>query len=532
MGRSISTTQAPIYSNSLKIQANEDIAAGDLVEIDAVAGKGSRVRVTDYAVVPTMIYGTAQTSTATGRIVAQTTVISGQTQAYSRQAVVQISDGSIFTLTNYSPSNGIKLNKYSPSGTLLGTVAVNTTSNSFYNHHLLLLSNGNLACLYQYTGPLTYAVYDQSLALVKTATNVSENASTASFCFSAVALDGGGFAIVYQQEADLLLTRLNTFDNTGTQVLAPTTIWARTGTAGAQRHRMGQLSDGNLAIVVTCTSGTGSVGLNHGIVTTGGASVLAFNNKDTVAVSSLPELSILPGYYCFSYANGTNQLAYVCNNAGTVQGAGFSAGPATGASNNKTRIVNDGTTFYLLWHRQSDTASMLTKLPTTGTGDVSAMLSTTPYNHFLDAFCENEAIVFATMAGSGAATPYLYVASISTMALVGTSGTAFGVAASATNGQYQRLIPGGDSSFICLYDYATAAATHLCIGKYANTAIVGVANASASAGGLCDVSQNSGAYSCNPIMGSPSKAFDMSATTTLYGNKGTVLNNGVVLKGM
>lgn len=534
MGRSISASPAPIYSNSLNILANEYLAANDLVEMDAITGKASRVRVTDYAAVPTMNYGTAQTTTATGMILAQTEVINTQTLAYSRQAVVQSSDGSIFTLTNNSgvQVQGVKLNKYSPVGALLGTVIVDGTGATYHNYHLLLLSNGNLACVAQTLSSLYYAIYDQNLSVIRAGGNAADFAANALYYFSAVALSGGGFAIVYQQDTNLLLTRLMTFDNAGTQVLAPTTIWTRTGTAGTQYHKMAQLSDGNLAIAVVCSAGTGSIGLNHGVVTTGGATVLAFNNKTTAGNSTFPELSVLPGYYCFSHANGTNQVAYVCNNAGIVQGAGFTAATTSGNASNKTKVVNDGTTFYLLWHRSSDTGAMLTSLPTTGTGYVDAMLSTALYDYYLDAFCENGAIICATMRGGTTVSPQLYVARISTMALVSTSGTLFGVNSNVTNGQYHRLIPGGDCSFICLYDYASAAKTNLCVGKYANTAIIGVANANANAAALCNVSQNAGAYSCNPIIGSLTKAFDMSATSTLYGNKGTVLNNGVVLKGI
>lgn len=529
MGRYITPTPAPIYSNSLDISTNEAIAARDLVEMDAITGKASRVRTTDCAAVPTVIYGTAQTSAATGMIVAQTEVINNQTQAYSRQAVVHGADGSIFTLTNGSASVGMKLNKYSPAGALLGTVAVDT-ANSYVNHHLLLLSNGNLACMGQYTGAQKYAVYNQALAAVKgiTAMEVPSDAH-----FSAVSLSAGGFAAVYQQGANPLLARLTTFDNSGTEILTPTTIWTRTGTAGTQYSRIAQLSDGNLAIAATCTSGTGSTGLNHGVFTTGGDTVLAFVNKDATAGGYMfPEISVLPGYYCISKPNGTNQLAFVFNNSGTLQGAGFTAATSAGNSLNKTKLVSDGTAFWLIWARSSDGSVMVTKIPATGSGYVTTVLTAASYNQYLDAFCENGAICYVTMDGSTNTRPYLWVVNTTLMSLVFSSNTPFGVAPSTASGSFPRIIPGGDSSFIVLYDYQSTPATNLCLGKYANTAIIGVANANASAGALCNVSQNSGAYSCNAIGGSPAKAFDMSSTPALYGNKGTVMNNGVVLKGM
>jgi hypothetical protein len=82
-----------------------------------------------------------------------------------------------------------------------------------------------------------------------------------------------------------------------------------------------------------------------------------------------------------------------------------------------------------------------------------------------------------------------------------------------------------------MYDYATTSATHLCIGKWANTSVIGVVAADTAADSLAPVHQNAGAYTVNAIAGSPSKAFDMS-TAQLRGNSGTVLNYAVVLDGM
>jgi hypothetical protein len=519
-------------NNTLPITAGEALTRNDLVEIVATDGKAYRVRSTDAAAVATITYGTDQTSAATGRIVAQTTIVAGATLAYSRQAVVRDSSGNIFTLTADSTNVGLRLSKYSPSGTLMGSVVL-TGSNVQSNHQLILLSNGNLASVAYRGTNYYYAVHDSALAEVKTLTASAE--TSADYYFSAIALSGGGFAIVYQQTTNPLLSQLATYDNTGTAVLAGTTIWTRTGTTGSQLHRAVQLSDGNIAVAVSSENTVSSIGLYHGVVTTGGASVLAFTSLDTTLLSISPEISTFTGYYCVARANATNQLAFVFNNAGTLQGSGFTAATTNGTTENKSKLINDGAAFWLIWANDTGMVEQLTKLPVAGTDYITTNITTsgtTNYGYLMDAFYENGAIVGVAMDGSGNVKPLLFVASTASGLLVGAAATLFGSAPGTTNGYYPRIISGGDGAFICLYDYATTASTNLCIGKYSNTAIVGVAAATTSSGSLVPVKQNAGAYSCNAVAGSPAMAFDMSATTALYGNKGTVMNNCVVLKGI
>ena len=520
-------------AGTFKLKAGVAIAQNDGVQLGP-DGKAWPVKVTDYAAVANCAYGTAQTNAATGRIVAQTSIVGSSTQAFSKQAVVQGSDGNIYTLTDDAASTGLRLTCYSAAGALIAQATLDV-ANSYKNHHILLLSDGTLACLAQYSTFLNYAVYDGLLNPVKTLASVGEascNVLAGGSLFSACTLAGGGFAVVFAQEANRLLSRLATFSNAGVAVLAPTTIWTRTGTAAAQYHKMRQLSSGNLVVAVSSTNTVSSIGLYHGIVTTGGASVLAFTNLDVASMASFPELSVMAGYYCVARANATTQLASVFSNIGALQGAGFTN--ATVTNSNRIKVVNDGAAFWLIWPWADGVnpgREKLTKLPTAGAGYVTTNIDTvtSQYNRYIDAFYENGMIVAVSQDGGTSSAPALWVISTATCQLVNASKTDFGSAAS-TAGLLHRVIPGGDFSFICVYEFTTAQETFLAIGKYANTAVMGVALAAAAEGSLVSVGVAAGAYATNQLNGTASKQFDHSAAN-IYGNKGALLSNGAVLKG-
>lgn len=134
------------------------------------------------------------------------------------------------------------------------------------------------------------------------------------------------------------------------------------------------------------------------------------------------------------------------------------------------------------------------------------------------------------MAGSGGFAPSMWVISIKSGILINGSVTLFGVAPSSGNGSYPRVASGGDRSFIAMYDYASSAATNLFVGKYAKTAIIGVAQNSAAADTSVKLYSQAGAYETNEIAGTPS-AFDHSINSVV-GNKGSILPFSVTLKGI
>lgn len=518
---------------TFQLTAGAALVANALVEISGIDGKAYPVTTSDYAAVANCNYGTAQTSAATGRIIAQTSVIGvNSTDVGLNKPLAIAGDGSILALTLSTGAFGIQLNKYTASGAFVNALVLHAGggTNPFYSRQIIQLSNGNFAVFGEYSldSTIWFGIVDVNLNVIKAFSTFGE-AVQSNQLLAPVALSGGGFAVLYQQSANGLLSRLTTYDNTGTVVLAPTTIWTRTGTSGYGYFRMAQLSSGNLAIAWDSANTVSNIGLFYGVVTTGGAIVQAFTSLDTVSAVALPELSVLPGYFAIGKVNATNAKAYVFSDAGVAQGAAFSAATT---SNSQQRMANDGVNFWMMWMRTSDSAAALTKIPVTGTGYVTSTLSTsaTLYGTATDIFIEGSSLVIVAPQ-SGANTNLLFVASLLTGALAGAS-TPFGTAASSSNSGAPKIVPGGDLSFVCLYGYVTTAGTFIAAGKYANTAILGVATGSASQGALVSISPSAGIYNTQAVRGSQTLPFDMTTGANIYGNRGSIVPNSAVLKGM
>jgi len=521
---------------TLQLIAGDAITKDDLVEVSALTGKVYPVEVSDYSAVPTVTYGTAQTSTATGEIVATTYIVLGNTLAYARQQVlVNDTDKSIYTLTNHLIANGLLLTRFTPNGDILFSVDIDATATAYNNHHMFYLSNGNIAVVAMSSTSYYYAIYDTSLNVV-TAKTTSAETCLAAGRLSAIALSGGGFAVVFQQLTNPLLSRLATYDNAGAIVLAATTIWTRTGTTGPQYHKIEQLSSGNIVVAVSSANTVASIGLFHGIVTTGGVSVLAFTNLDTTSAALLPELSILTGYYCIARKENGTVNASVFNNAGTIQGAETSTVSSTSVNENFAKLVNNSVdTFWLLCPSATPAKTVLVKIPITGTNYVTTAVQATGtlYDCHIDAFYDDGFIICTSTPRVSASAPVLWIVDTTTGLLVTASATTFGSMPGSYLADSIRVIYGGTGVFICVYAAAaTGPYTALVVGKYANTAIIGVAGASANEGSLVPIYQSAGAYKINELLGSTNKSFDNNTTTQCYGNKGTMIRNSVVLRGI
>lgn len=521
---------AAMRQDAFKVKAGTVVAVNDLLELGP-DGRAYPVECSDYAAVANCTYGTPQTTIATGMVVAQTQVVSGQTIAPHRQALLQGVDGSLYA-TTLATTTGIMLTRYSASGALISQVVAISTG-VYENHQAFFLSNGNICVIAgSPDSTISFAIYDPLLNPVKAVTALSQ--TQRSSCFSSCALTGGGFAVIYQYSTTQLESKFVTYDNTGTVVTAPVTVWARTGTSGIQYHRLMLLSSGNLAVAVHSNNTVSSIGLFYAVLSPTGTIVKAFTNLIAVSGGSyIPELSVMSGYFVVSKADGTNVLAFVFDDAGNLQGSGFSAATTINTAQNQLKLLNNGTDFWLLWSRSTDSKVCLTKIPITGTGYTTTVVTTTTtqYDHYFDAFAENGLIVAVSLNGTTSVSPVLWVISQATGFLISTSATAFGVNAVTANGTKQKVIPVGDFAFACLYDYSSPVSTNLAVGKYANTAVLGVANTSAAANTLVSTSQKAGGYAINAVKGSTSKAFDHSATN-IIGNKGTIMNYGAVLKGI
>ena len=527
------TGELRAVSESSQISVGNTVSRDDLLYLCGLSGKGFSVDVTDYAAVKGLTYGTAQTDAATGRIVAQTAINAQATSPGSRLAVLQLVNGSILTLSSYlSGIGGARLTQFAADGSVLKSIDVDSTVTEAGQYKLLKLSNGNIAAVFCMHGTpynIKIAIYDSNLNEIKALTVIASVPTNSPF-YDAVALSAGGFAVLYQDEASPLLSKLITFDNSGTAVLAATTVWTRTGTTGPQYHSMAQLSNGNLAFAISSTNTVSSIGLYYSIWTAVGVQVLAATSLGAVSLAAFPEIVSGIGYFAIARANGTDQKAWVFDNAGAVQGTGFSVASTAGNASNKIKVMWDGVAFYLIWHRSSDTKCVLTKLPVTGTGYLTTVITTsvTQYNFYLDAFIVDGFILAISMSGvnSGADAPTMWIVDTASGALVSAAGTTFG-SAPTTSGKFPAVISGGDRAFIAMYDYENTAGTNLCVGKWASTAVLGVSADSATKNITVAVQNKPGTYKINPIGGARNKAFDMSSGTIL-GGKGVMVAGGSV----
>lgn len=478
----------------------------------------------DGLIYPVLTTDYASVANAGSQIIAQTQITSAFTSGEDRQAFAVGPDGCLYFVTPNSGGNGCKLTRYTPMGTQPISVVLDSTATALNQKRIFFLSNGKIAVVWACGTNLQFTILDSGLNTVVATTVIDAS------CFAgsndAIPLTGGGFAVCWLNSPN---QKFAIYGNNGAAVYASATIqtW---GAAPGAYTRMAQLSSGDVAIAVV-VSATGTNGLYHAIRSTVGAQVLAMTNLDSTASLILPEISSLNAFYAITKQIGPGSLikGWVLNNAGAVQGAPFSASTAFG-NNRNSKLVNDGTAFFLLWSDSNATGSLkMTKLPTSGTGYIS-QLTNAPgsYGTYIDAFYERGMIGVINVS-SGNVTPSFFVIRPDFVLMNNNPG--FGVAPGTNIGSAPAIIPVGDFAFAACYDYSATAGTNFYIGKYANSAVIGVAAAATGVGNLVGVSGLAGAYLCNGLRGTASKQFDHSATN-VYGNKGALLSNGAVLKGL
>lgn len=512
-------------TNSIGFLAGETVAANDLISFERYTKKGWKVSDTILAATGTMTTGTAQTDAASGRILAQTSLSTLQTPAYARQALVKDTEGNIFTLTSRS-TGGVTLTKTSTNGDVLFIAAVDGTAAVSYNHHLLLLDNGSLACIWAADTTLQFSIVNTTTGVyVKAKTTIDTLQAP---YFAAVKLSAAGFGVLYQPAGAPLTSVYASYSNTGTVAQAATTVWTRTGTSGNQYHKMIQISNGNIAAAITSNNTVSDIGLFVGVFSTAAVSVSAFTNFNTTNVAQYPEIDMLTGYFAVSYLDGTNHSLYVFNDAKTQQGS-TQAYAVTSTGSGKWKLLNDGTDFVNLI--PLTTLVLIQKITIGGLlrSEQGTNLGSSLQNFFIDGFYEKGLLFYAAMSGTTAASPVFFIVDAATSRGLSASLTSFGTAPATTNGSYIRVIPGGDFTFIASYDYANVAATNLCIGKYSNTSIIGPAQTAISANATGYSYAEKGSYRINKITGQNGKSFDHS-TNLIAGNKGVLTTYGIKIK--
>jgi len=520
-------------ANNFNLTAGAALSQNDTV-LMGPDGLGYPAICTDYAAV----------ANAYTQIVAQTTIDSATYSPQINRVPSPIigADGSVYILSNSAGSGASPTNfavrRYSSAGALLGSVILSNVSGTSLISKFFKLSNGNYCAVFGLitTGVnLYYCIIDPNLNIVVPTAAIETSYSNS--VFDATPLSGGGFAVCYQLQGTPASQRLAVYSNTGAVTMAPTTIQTWTGTANPVNTQMAELSSLNIAISFN-SHFTTTVGLYYGIFSPVGASVLAISNLDTVSTGGYntytnPEISSLPGYFAVARQNGTNMKAFVFNNAGALQGSAFSQASNT-VNKWGTQLLNDGAKFYMVWSGASVTNFSV--LPTTGTGyttkDVTSACphvgTSIPTSGF-SAFTERGFVVLNS---------YNVDTSGQSFGIVDMAGniiktsTNFGTGAGTTGLPSGRVTPLGDYTFHAYYEQANVAGQFFYIGKYANSSILGSCASATPVGTLANIAQNAGSYPSNKLGGTSPKTFDHTTGANQYGNKGVLLTNGIVLKGM
>jgi hypothetical protein len=458
------------------------------------------------------------------------------------QIIVDPNTGNIIVAAPVS--GGSSLLRYSDIGSALNNVSV-----GFYINHLFFLSNGNI-CAVGATSPnsgtnhAAFAIYDLGLNLVHSNLSIGtlylgapSGLGVGGFP-AATPLSGGGFAMGYIVSGGLSAS-LTTFDNTGTQVLAPTAIQTFSGTISNAGIKMAQLSNANLAVCFN-TAQSVPTGLSFVIVTTAGVSVVANTVVDALdgggtgggGCTSFIELSVLNGVFCvgrgFFNCTGAHTLAMVYSNAGVLQGTGYtsSAYSKAGQYGISVKILNDGTQFWVV----DATNQNIIQVPATGTGALATQVS------FGSTESVDAAIAGSTMIViSGTQTGTTYWAQVQmpdpTRAINSPQlDIPITSLLTSTTTNAPRVITTVDQVALL---YPDNNGTELSIVRYGDLSIVGLAGkavVAGSAGTLFSVNTGPGAYSCNLLQGSTRGVFFDHSTQP--GNKGSLFSYGVHLDGL
>jgi len=521
MGRIISGASgsaggsSDLSSGLVSLIAGASFAKDDLAQI-AFDGQVYPVTDGDYAKI----------ANKNSAVIAETTVIAGgMYDSGNRLPVLRSADGSIFTGNTTSGNAGFRVNKYSSVGALLAqSPGIGSNTYLTYSPLLAFLQNGKIVATWADNNggqKLNYAILDSDLNVVKAAATIG--GGPYGLIYGLVALADGGFAVLYQDYTTNTEIKLGVFDNAGTATLAPTTIFTVSG--GTTYCFMKQLSSGDLAIAYSNLND----GQGYAIFTTAGVQVKAKTSQSAYASATWAEIDVIAGTFVIAWRSSNSIVTVgVYNNAGALQGGITTVGYVIGDNKPAFKIVNNGTYYYLVFSNSSSSKLAILKIPTTGTGFATTNLSTAQYGLSIDAYYDIGRIHIAASGASGAPT-------FSIWTVDGVSfydSTSFGTAPT-TGGSVIAVIPGPQFSFIAVWADVSTAAQKLMCKKWGDTAIIGVAAVSAATGTLVDIKPLAGAARVNHLSIATSPlSFDHTTGTNIPGNKGFMLANGVILKGM
>jgi hypothetical protein len=531
------------------------IASGDVVLIGGPGGELWSAGTSDYAAVP-----------SAGSLQAQTSIVAQAMPGSSRQPIARDKLGNLYIAGTKAGGN-LVLYKYTPSGTLTASAVLDATATSVNTAQIFQLQNGAFAVVYaRATGALYFVVFDAALSIIAGPISVAtEYHSTNVVYHASCSLSGGGFAIAYQTNAGTGIS-LATYSNIGAVVLAAVSIQTLASGAAQQFLRLEQLSSGNLVCGYRGSMTAGGIaGTSFNIITVGGSAVIGPVSVDTVATIGFLELNVLTGFFAIADANGTNLIAGVYNDAGTVQGTGYSVGNTLNSiAYPQIKLTNDGTQFWLVWFSSVANGIYTIALPVSGIPGASASglgsASFTASTFAMDAVIVNGLIVVFAASSAllgqfwmgiglpdpslGIVNPYIRNAPSPFGTAAATSGSNWPRIISSGAGLYRGINPpagqptqsalSGDFTIILVYDQQNVNATFFGIQKIEPTAIVGIALKSVAVntqGSLVTINPGPGEYPANNLGGSSGIAFNHIGLAPA-GTAGTLYSSGIALSGI
>ena len=528
------TLQAELLKNGgiVSITAGEAFAANDaaLVGPDNLAWK---IRTTDTAAVANA--GDLSTA-ALGQIQATTAFIGASASQFStgtlliRPSIIQHKNGDIYGIgPNATGAQGAIVTRWTAGGRKVNQVALSTagTANNWWT--IIQLANGNVlaAC------DAGVRIYDANLTLVNSAPMTWTNSGFGSPCPAFIPLAAGGYVVAFQSATSANI-KAGIADNTGAVVVAIGIISAVGGGAGAGLVTGKQLSNGDV-VIATRTSALGAYVGVFSSTTMGVTSAMVQIGYSNTGPTVPVEIAVVTGFFALLLgSDSTNILGGVYTNAGVLVGANFTVPNTLATATGQFKLLSNGVdTFYALYPQTTSNFSLY-KWTTAAAFTLNTLAAgTAGFNSYnFDAFYEKGKICIG-INNTGNTNPKLSVVDVASGGLIAPP-FVFGTAATAA-GTYAGICSTGDYSFACIYDTSNAVGTFSFMGKYANTAVSGVVFAAVAAGTQAKVLGGPGAFPINQIGGTNGRAFDhtlsASSPTNISGNKGTLLQNSLVLKG-
>lgn len=533
------------------------IAANSLMEIGGPGNEAWPIATTDYAVA------------GLGTIAAEAKFASSGYQQASGtySAVARDRLGNIYTAFPGVAASVLYVTKTSPTGDVIASATM-VAASVVSSPAIVQLQNGNFVLAWN-DSSTKFLIFDSALNIlagaitVGTAYAVVAGVTALGLC----ALSGGGFAVAYQSSAGTAIN-FATYDNSGTQVVAPTNIQTLT-VVSAEFMALAQISNGNIVCAFNGSAQSGGVtGSSHVVVTTAGAAVAGPTHLQSSSAYRPIQIAVMTGFYAVAANSDSNTLKCgVYSNAGAVQGTPLSVA-ASGSVSPTFRVMTDGIQFWLAYIAASPAGLACSKISTAGVigATTTGMGGSTvvPANYNMDAAVVNDVIVclFVPASGNslspsvaGRATIGLADASLGIVGPYLRGGvTAVGSASysgggnatlrclSGGGGLYTGASPTpigqpttssvvGDYTVIFVYDNTSAAGTYAGIVKVEATAIVGIGQpilAQGFVGTSYAVNVGPGSYSANPVAGTNGLYFNY-AYSTPSGGIGTIYSDGISL---